>query len=98
MALLILSSLTMLFAQGIQDSYQAEMRGDYPNALAAVEQLAANDPDELFYTMRIAWLQYLSGDYQNALFTYTKALNKLDHLDAHYTAHRQLSWESHAAE
>jgi tetratricopeptide (TPR) repeat protein len=83
MALLILSSLTMLFAQGIQDSYQAEMRGDYPNALAAVEQLAAGDPDELFYTMRIAWLQYLSGDYHTARTTYAKALNKLDHLDAH---------------
>ena len=82
-ALLILSSLSALFAGGIQDSYHAEMRGDYPNALAAVEQLAASDPDELFYTMRIGWLQYLSGDYQNARITYTKALNKLDHLDAH---------------
>ncbi|HPI24878.1 MAG TPA: tetratricopeptide repeat protein [Candidatus Cloacimonadota bacterium] len=83
MALLILSAISALFAQGIQDSYHAEMQGDYPNALAAVEQLAAGDPDELFYTMRIAWLQYLSGDYHTARTTYAKALNKLDHLDAH---------------
>ena len=80
--LLILGSLTALLGQGIQDSYLAEMRGDYPNALAITQKLASEDPDELFYTMRIAWLQYLGGDYQNAQISYNNALTKLDHFDA----------------
>ncbi len=80
--LLILGSLTALLGQGIQDSYLAEMRGDYPNALAITQKLATEDPDELFYTMRIAWLQYLGGDYQNAQISYSNALTKLDHIDA----------------
>lgn len=80
--LLILGSLTALLGQGIQDSYLAEMRGDYPNALSITQKLATEDPDELFYTMRIAWLQYLGGDYQNAQISYSNALTKLDHIDA----------------
>lgn len=83
--LILLYALPMLAANlaSIQDSYLAEAKGDYATALLQMQKLAQNDPNELFYSMRMAWLQYLLGSYQEAMKLYQVALNKLEHLDAH---------------
>lgn len=83
--ILILSLLGayLLSAQNIQDSYLAEARGDFQNALTIMQDLARQDPDDVFYTMRQAWLSYLLGQYNQAVTLYNKSLQELDHLDAH---------------
>lgn len=70
------------FAVNIQDSYLAEARGDYQSALSVMQSLSREDPTELFYTMRTAWLEYLAGDYGAALLNYQKAQRVWDHQDA----------------
>jgi tetratricopeptide (TPR) repeat protein len=83
LSILLWGALQVILGQSIQDSYQAEARGDYSNALLHMQKLVADEPDELFYSMRVAWLKYLSGDYQEALKLYQQGLSQLDHLDAH---------------
>jgi hypothetical protein len=48
--ILILSLLGayLLSAQNIQDSYLAEARGDFQNALTIMQDLARQDPDDVF--------------------------------------------------
>lgn len=79
---LMLAICSQVLAGSIQDSYLAEARGDYLHALTLTQELADEDPEDLFYTMRIAWLQYLSGNYHSALNSYLQAQKKLDHKDA----------------
>jgi tetratricopeptide (TPR) repeat protein len=80
----ILLFLGLLSAQSsIQDSYNLETNGNYAGALQIMQTLAGQEPSEPFYTIRIAWLQYLLGQYQAAISSYQTALQALDHLDAH---------------
>ena len=76
---------TGLFSQNntIKDSYNAESRGEYQAALEIVQNLAVSEPEEPFYQIRIAWLLYLSGKYNEALLAYQKAAQMLDCVDAH---------------
>lgn len=79
---LLLGSLAAQTAT-IQESYLAEARGDYQNALRIMQSLSSGEPNDTFYQMRKAWLNYLLGSYQEALADYQAAANKLNHLDAH---------------
>lgn len=83
-AMIFLIAAGSLLAQttGIQDSYNLESSGNYTGALQIMQNLAAQDSTEPFYQARIAWLQYLLGDYQNALASYQNAARSLNHLDA----------------
>lgn len=66
----------------IQDSYNSEALGEYPAALQVMQSLAAAEPNEPFYQIRIAWLLYLSGKYTEALGAYQKSVQLLDCVDA----------------
>lgn len=81
--LLILCSLQFLPATSIQNSYLAETEGDYAQAITHMQKLLQEEPTEVFYTMRTAWLYYLLGSYPQALALYQQSLSRLDHLDAH---------------
>lgn len=83
LSLLILFSLQFLLATAIQDSYLAELSGDYAQAITHMQKLLQDDPTEVFYSMRTAWLYYLLGSYPQALELYQQSLTRLDHLDAH---------------
>jgi len=81
--IIILCSTWLLSAANIQDSYLAEARGDYQSALTISQELSRQDTDEVFYTIRMAWLRYLLGQYNEAKTLYQQSLAKLDHADAH---------------
>ena len=83
LTLLILVSVNFILATSIQQSYLAEASGDYARALTHMQKLVREEPNEVYYTMRSAWLYYLLGSYQEALELYQMSLAKLDHLDAH---------------
>ncbi|MDD2423348.1 MAG: tetratricopeptide repeat protein [Candidatus Cloacimonetes bacterium] len=83
LTLLILFSLQFLLATSIQQSYLAEANGDYAGAITHMQKLLRDEPTEVFYSMRTAWLYYLLGSYQEALNLYQQSLSRLDHLDAH---------------
>lgn len=77
--------VTFAFADtaNISDSYSAEARYDFGTALLIMQDLIKTEPSEPFYQVRIAWLQYLSGQYADAIVSYQKAIALLDNLDAH---------------
>ena len=81
--IVILLTTGSLFATNIQDSYLAEVNGNYQNALNITIELSQKDPNEVFYTMRMAWLNYLLGRYNDARSLYQQSVDKMDHLDAH---------------
>lgn len=83
LTLLILVSVNFILATSIQQSYLAEASGDYARALTHMQKLVREEPNEVYYTMRSAWLYYLLGSYPQALTHYQISLAKLDHLDAH---------------
>lgn len=83
LTLLISGALNFAGATSIQQSYFAESNGDYTQAITHMQKLLRDDPDEVFYSMRTAWLYYLLGSYPQALELYQKSLLKQDHLDAH---------------
>ncbi len=75
----------MSLAQGpvsITDSYNAETAKNYTRALQIMEELIKTDPDDSFYLLRIAWLQYLLGRYNEAIKNYQKSNSILINLDA----------------
>ncbi len=75
----------MSLAQGpvsITDSYNAETAKNYTRALQIMEELVKTDPDDSFYLLRIAWLQYLLGRYNDAIKNYQKSNSILLNLDA----------------
>ena len=81
--MLIVASLSL--AQGpvtITDSYNAETAKNYTRALQIMDELNAKDPDDEFYLMRTAWLQYLLGRYSDAIKNYQKSNNLAHSLDA----------------
>ena len=81
----LLLMATLLFAQAkstISDSYNAETAKNYSRALQIMEEISAKDPNDAFYTLRIAWLQYLLGKYNDAIKNYTKSNELSPSLDA----------------
>lgn len=66
----------------ITDSYNAETARNYTRALQIMEDLSANDPNDEFYILRIAWLQYLLGSYNESMKNYQKSNNLYPSLDA----------------
>lgn len=84
LALALLScSLAFAGTADITESYTAEARYDFGTALRIMQDLTAAEPSEPFYQVRLAWLQYLSGQYKDAIATYQKSIALLDNLDAH---------------
>ncbi|PKN72409.1 MAG: hypothetical protein CVU50_07505 [Candidatus Cloacimonetes bacterium HGW-Cloacimonetes-3] len=75
----------VLLAQGkstITDSYNAETAKNYTRALEIVQEIAKADANDEFYQLRIGWLQYLLGRYDEAIKSYGKS-NTISHsLDA----------------
>ncbi len=67
----------------INDSYNFEARSDFQNALTVMNELAAKDPTDAFYRVRIGWLQYLSGNYNDAILSYQQSIRLQDSVDAH---------------
>mgnify|MGYP001181028335 CR=1 FL=1 len=83
LSLALFMLLSLLVAQNsITDSYNLEASGNYTEALRIMQGLAEQEPGEAFYQVRIAWLQYLLGQYQNAQGSYRASLQILDNLDA----------------
>ena len=75
----------ILLAQGkstITDSYNAETAKNYTRALQIVEEIAASDSSDEFFQLRIGWLQYLLGRYNDAIKSYTKSNTLANSLDA----------------
>lgn len=75
----------LLFGQAkstISDSYNAETAKNYTRALQIMEEISAKDPDDAFYTLRIGWLQYLLGRYNDSIKNYTKSNTLAVSLDA----------------
>jgi len=82
---LLILSAGFLLGQGkasITDSYNAETARNYTRALQIMEDLSANDPNDEFYILRIAWLQYLLGSYNESMKNYQKSNNLYPSLDA----------------
>ena len=78
--LLLVGSLTAL--PNISDSYTQEDKGNFATALDIMIELRDADPAEPFYQVRVAWLQYLLGRYDDAIASYRKAIALQDNLDA----------------
>ncbi|MDD3606056.1 MAG: tetratricopeptide repeat protein [Candidatus Cloacimonas acidaminovorans] len=82
---LLILAAGFLLGQGkasITDSYNAETARNYTRALQIMEDLSANDPNDEFYILRIAWLQYLLGRYNESMKNYQKSNNLYPSLDA----------------
>ena len=78
-------SLTLpLLAQtrDIAQSYALESQADFIGSLEIMRELSAADPQEPFYQVRIAWLEYLLGRYERSISSYRKAIGLRDNLDA----------------
>ena len=74
-----------ILAQGkasITDSYNAETAKNYTRALQIMEELNTAEPNDEFYILRIAWLQYLLGRYNDSLKNYQKSNSLAPTLDA----------------
>jgi tetratricopeptide (TPR) repeat protein len=66
----------------ITDSYNAETAKNYTRALQIMAEIAATDTNDDFYQLRIGWLQYLLGKYNEAIKSYTKSNTIAHSLDA----------------
>jgi tetratricopeptide (TPR) repeat protein len=75
----------LLPAQGkstITDSYNAETAKNYTRALQIMEEIAATDTNDEFFQLRIGWLQYLLGRYEDAIKSYGRSNTLAHSLDA----------------
>ncbi len=78
-------SIGVMLAQGkssITDSYNAETAKNYTRALQIMEEIAATDQSDEFYQLRIGWLQYMLGRYDDAIKSYSKSNTLAHSLDA----------------
>jgi tetratricopeptide (TPR) repeat protein len=75
--LLLISSLSILAQTNGKDlitaSYSAESVNNYSLALEKMKALETQDTTDAFYKLRIGWLLYLSGKYNEALSYYQKS-------------------------
>ncbi|MFA7543297.1 MAG: tetratricopeptide repeat protein [Candidatus Cloacimonadaceae bacterium] len=69
-------------ASEMAESYLQESKGNYELALQSMQRLKAKEPSDAFYQIRIAWLEYLLGQYDASLESYLAALQLKEHLDA----------------
>ncbi|HOH97086.1 MAG TPA: tetratricopeptide repeat protein [Candidatus Cloacimonadota bacterium] len=78
-SLILVAIITIWVALGAQvkptitDSYNAESARNYSRALEIMQSLSGNNGQDEFYILRIAWLQYLMGNYNEALKDYQKS-------------------------
>jgi tetratricopeptide (TPR) repeat protein len=56
-----------------QSSYDAELRGEYAQALEALEGLTARERSTYVFHLRRGWLRYLAGAYPDAIAAYQEA-------------------------
>jgi tetratricopeptide (TPR) repeat protein len=76
----VLMSLSQAYAatggspQLFQQSYDAEAAGKYGDAVAALDQLPAEERDSYVAELRRGWLQYRAGRNAEAVAAYTRAI------------------------
>ena len=81
--LILLCCAQLPAAADIGSSYAAEAEGEYDAALSVMQELQVKEPNDPFYQLRVAWLQYLKANYGEAAVSYQKAIALNDNLDAH---------------
>ena len=59
-----------------KQSYAAEAIRDYEGAIASMKEIAALGVDDYVLHLRLGWLSYLSGRYEQAIAEYRKAIQK----------------------
>jgi len=79
---LILTLPLLAQTRDIAQSYALESQADFIGSLEIMRELSAADPQEPFYQVRIAWLEYLLGRYERSISSYRKAIGLRDNLDA----------------
>lgn len=57
-----------------QNSYQLEAAGKYGEAIAAMDAIRVNDPDDELKLLRRGWLYYLSGSFNESIREYRFAI------------------------
>src|ERR1700733_6513378 len=84
-----LSSSTPIQAENVSHSdllrrsYQLEREGKYDGAIRALTVLYNTKRRDFFLNLRLGWLNYLNGNFKNALVHYENALsNKRHSMDA----------------
>lgn len=76
-AALALSSTSVVAQEAAwQNSYQLETAGKYSDAIAALDQVAANGPDAELKVLRRAWLYYSQGSYNDSIREYRLAIER----------------------
>ncbi|MEA2080934.1 MAG: tetratricopeptide repeat protein [Pseudomonadota bacterium] len=80
--LILICAAGMLFATGSYaasnpwaDSYYLESQGKYDAAAKVLQSELAKRPADEFVVLRVAWLKYLAGNYNQAASDYQHALN-----------------------
>lgn len=66
----------------MSESYVKESSGDYAGAIQEVTKLIETEPNDSFFNIRLAWLQYQNAQYNEALASYTKSATLQENLDA----------------
>ncbi|PKN78453.1 MAG: hypothetical protein CVU48_08320 [Candidatus Cloacimonetes bacterium HGW-Cloacimonetes-1] len=85
MIMVMILTLTVLTAEqkfSITDSYNAETAKNYTRSLEIMNVLATADPTDEFFQLRIGWLNYLNGKYNDALKSYQNSNRLGANLDA----------------
>ena len=59
-----------------QNSYKLEAAGKYTEAIAAMDQVLANEPDAELKTIRRGWLYYSLGQYNESIREYRLAMDR----------------------
>ena len=77
---LLLAAPALAGPDDLQQSYDAEARGDYGSALGALEHLPQSERQTYLFHLRRAWLRYLSGAHTDAIASYQQAAR--EHPDA----------------
>jgi tetratricopeptide (TPR) repeat protein len=73
LTIIILAFFSMLYADDLLDSYKLEYQKKYPEALALMEKLGNEDPNEYLYQLRSGWLTLLNAEYTKSIDYYRKA-------------------------
>lgn len=59
-----------------QSSYRLEAAGNYSEAISAMDQVLANDPDAELKIIRRGWLYYSQGKYNESIREYRLAMDR----------------------
>ena len=75
--MLLIMVMLPLFATNVkkayQESYRYEKMQDYKDAMKALEPLLRINPDNYTLNLRLGWLAFLQGRYQDAIHYYKRA-------------------------